>query len=302
MPWPKQVKIVEVGPRDGLQSERGSHLSVSQRVELINLLTNAGLKSIESGSFVSPKHIPAMADSEQVYAQLDHENGLDYSFLVPNQRGYESAVAAGVKSISVFTAASEAFCQRNTNCSIEESFERFSEFIPDAKSRGMRVRGYVSCIFRCPYEGYIQPIKVAKVSEVLLDMGCDEISFGDTIGVGTPQDVINLMQYLSIPKEKIAMHFHDTYGMAIANIATSLENGIHIFDSSISGLGGCPYAEGASGNVATEDLVYLLNGLQISHGINMNQLLKASAFIDATLKRKSGSKVSLALQSECESG
>ncbi|MEB3702013.1 Hydroxymethylglutaryl-CoA lyase [Candidatus Bealeia paramacronuclearis] len=299
MLWPKQVKIVEVGPRDGLQAERGAMLSVAARVKLIDLLSESGLQSLEAGSFVSSKSIPAMANSEDVFDKIQKKPGVDYAFLVPNFKGFEIAQHHGIKSISVFTAASEAFCQRNTKCSIQESFERFSEFIPLAKAQGMRVRGYVSCIFRCPYEGYIQPQKVVQVAETLLDMGCDEIAFGDTIGVGTPQDVIALLERATFPKEKMAMHFHDTYGMAIANITVSLEKGIHIFDASLSGLGGCPYAEGASGNVATEDVIYLLNGLGVDHGVNMNKLMEASAYIDGLLSRKSGSKVALALQGGC---
>lgn len=289
MIFPKQVKIVEVGPRDGLQAE-SIKLSVATRIQLINLLSDSGLKAIEVGSFVSPQWIPQLAGSDEVYQGIRKKEGVDYSLLVPNTKGYEMALENKVHSIAVFTAASETFCKKNINSSIEESLQSFRSFVPEAKAKGLRVRGYISCAIACPFEGPIAPLKVHQIISKLLDLGCDEISLGDTIGVGTPRQVQDLLRGISAPLEKIAVHFHDTYGMGIANIYAALECGITIVDSAISGLGGCPYAPGASGNVATEDVVYLLNGLGIENGVNLQYLLKAAAFINDQLKRETTSK------------
>jgi isopropylmalate/homocitrate/citramalate synthase len=292
---PKSVKIVEVGPRDGLQAESVT-LSPEKRIEFINLLSDTGLMAIEVGSFVSPSWIPQLAHSDQVYQEIERKPGVDYSLLVPNQKGYEEAIQNSVQSISVFTAASETFNTRNINASIEESLANFADFIPKAKALNMRVRGYISCAIACPFEGPTPPERVADITEKLLNIGCDEISLGDTIGVGTPAQVQQLLQNIHAPKEKIAVHFHDTYGQGIANIYAALEMGISIIDSSVSGLGGCPYAPGASGNVATEDVVYLLKGLGVETGINMTKLLKSAEFIDNNLSRRTESKTSFALR------
>ncbi len=290
-----QVKIVEVGPRDGLQSEKTT-LPVSDRVEFINLLSDSGLPAIEVGSFVSPKWVPQLANSDKVYQDIRKKNGVDYSLLVPNEKGYEMALENKVESIAIFTAASELFCRNNINRSIDESLETFGAFVPEAKSRGIRIRGYVSCAIACPYEGYIAPSCVHAVAHHLFEMGCDEISLGDTIGVGTPKHVKNLLKDFPVPLKNVAVHFHDTYGQAIANIYTALEMGIRVIDSSVSGLGGCPFAEGASGNVATEDVVYFLNGEGITTNVDLLKLLVASSFIDTQLQRETTSKASQALR------
>jgi len=292
---PKHVKIVEVGPRDGLQAESVT-LPVETRIQLINFLSDSGLKAIEVGSFVSPQWIPQLARSDEVYKGITKKAGVDYSILVPNTKGYEIASENNVQSIAVFTAASETFCQKNINSSIEKSLESFGHFIPDAKAKGLTVRGYISCAIACPFEGPIDPLTVHEIVSKLLDLGCDEISLGDTIGVGTPQQVQRLLWDIPAPLEKIAVHFHDTYGMGIANIYAALEQGITIVDSSVSGLGGCPYAPRASGNVATEDVVYLLMGLGIEHGVDFKSLLKAASFIDEQLARETTSKSSKALR------
>jgi len=295
MTFPKHVKIVEVGPRDGLQAESQT-LPVEIRIQFIDLLSEIGLKAIEVGSFVSPRWIPSMIDSDQVFDGISKKPGIDYSILIPNQKGFDLALQHKVESTAVFTAASETFCQKNINTSIESSLHTFGEFIPEAKSRGIRVRGYVSCAIACPYEGPIAPERVQDVALKLFDLGCDEISLGDTIGVGTPKQVKNLLHNFPVSLKKLAVHFHDTYGQALANIYAALEEGVSIIDSSVSGLGGCPYAPGASGNVATEDVVYLLNGLGIDHGVNLEALLKAANFIDEKLGRKTTSKSSQALR------
>jgi hydroxymethylglutaryl-CoA lyase len=295
MTLPSHVKIVEVGPRDGLQAE-SQLLSVETRVEWINLLSQTGLKAIEVGSFVSPRWIPQLAESDKVYTHIHKGEGVDYSVLVPNLIGYEMARETHVRSIAIFTAASETFCQKNMNTSINGSFTNFESFIPQAKEHGMRVRGYVSCAIACPYEGPIEPSQVHKIASKLFSLGCDEIALGDTIGVGTPKQVQALLKNIPIPREKLAVHFHDTYGQGIANIYAALQEGISIVDSSASGLGGCPYAPGASGNVATEDVVYLLNGLGIETGVDLPLLLKASDFIDEQLGRKTASKAGCALR------
>ena len=292
---PKYVKIVEVGPRDGLQAESIT-LPVATRIQLINLLSEAGLKALEVGSFVSPKRIPQLAMSNEVFKGIIKKAGVDYSLLVPNFKGYEMALENKVHSIAVFTAASESFCQKNINSSIEGSLQSFRSFVPEAKAKGLRVRGYISCAITCPFEGPIAPVQVHHLVSKLLDLGCDEISLGDTIGVGTPLQVQNLLEGIPAPLGKVAVHFHDTYGQGIVNIYAALERGITIVDSSISGLGGCPYAPGASGNVSTEDVVYLLNGLGIENGINFKNLLKTAAFIDEHLNHTTTSKASRALR------
>jgi len=295
MSLPKSVKIVEVGPRDGLQSESIT-LPLETRIGFIDLLSNTGLKSIEVGSLVSPLWIPQLIDSDKVYQGIIKKEEIDYALLVPNHKGYEIALQNNIHSISVFTAASETFCQKNINASLQESFGLFEKFVPEAKSKGLRVRGYISCAIACPYEGPIPPERVHTIVLKLLSLGCDEISLGDTIGVGTPRQVQDLLKEIPAPLEKIAVHFHDTYGQALANIYAALKRGISIIDSSVSGLGGCPYAPGASGNVATEDVVYLLDGLGIKHGVNLEAILKAGDFIDAAFERKTSSKVACALQ------
>ncbi|WP_455910823.1 hydroxymethylglutaryl-CoA lyase [Pseudomonas putida] len=295
MPLPSHVRLVEVGPRDGLQNE-AQPISVADKVQLVDALTGAGLSYIEVGSFVSPKWVPQMAGSAQVFAQIQRKPGVTYGALAPNLRGFEDAVAAGVKEVAVFAAASEAFSQRNINCSISESLERFAPIMAAAKQHGVSVRGYVSCVLGCPYEGDIAPEQVATVARELYAMGCYEVSLGDTIGTGTAGATRRLFEVVGaqVPRDKLAGHFHDTYGQAIANIYASVLEGITVFDSSIAGLGGCPYAKGASGNVATEDVVYLLNGLGIDTGIDLQALILAGQQISSVLGRPTGSRVAKA--------
>ncbi|MDI9638212.1 hydroxymethylglutaryl-CoA lyase [Geitlerinema splendidum] len=295
MIYPSRVKIVEVAPRDGLQAEKAT-IPVASRIQFINLLSDAGFNTIEVGSFVSPKWVPNMEESDKVYQGITKKEGINYSVLIPNLKGYETALENKVDSIAVFTAASETFCQKNINSSLKESLENFATFIPDAKKNGLWIRGYISCSIACPYEGFILPKKVHEVALTLLSMGCDEISLGDTIGVGTPQQVRELLKGIPVPLEKVAVHFHDTYGQGIANIYAALLEGVSIIDSSASGLGGCPYAPGASGNVATEDVIYLLQGLGIETGVDLSKLLKASFFIDHVLEKETFSKASKALR------
>ncbi|WP_242167322.1 MULTISPECIES: hydroxymethylglutaryl-CoA lyase [unclassified Pseudomonas] len=295
MSLPSHVRLVEVGPRDGLQNE-ARPISVADKVQLVDALTHAGLSYIEVGSFVSPKWVPQMAGSADVFAQIQRKPGVTYGALAPNVRGFEDALAAGVKEVAVFAAASEAFSQRNINCSISESLERFAPIMAAAKQHGVSVRGYVSCVLGCPYEGEIAPQQVAAVARELYAMGCYEVSLGDTIGTGTAGATRRLFEVVGaqVPRDKLAGHFHDTYGQAIANIYASLLEGINVFDSSIAGLGGCPYAKGASGNVATEDVVYLLNGLGIDTGIDLDALIRAGEQISQVLGRPSGSRVAKA--------
>lgn len=296
MSLPKQVKIVEVGPRDGLQNEP-TQLTVATRVALIEALADAGLRTIEAGSFVSPKWVPQMAGSAEIFAALKPRAGVSYAALTPNMVGLEAALAAGVKEVAVFGAASEAFSQKNINCSIAESLARFESVARAAIDAGVAVRGYISCVVGCPYQGAIEPAAVAAVAEQLLAMGCYEISLGDTVGVATPNRVTALLERVQavLPTERLAVHFHDTYGQALANIYRALEMGIATIDSSVAGLGGCPYAAGASGNIATEEVVYLLNGLGIEHGVDLNALARTGAAISAQLNRANGSKVGRAL-------
>ena len=295
MSLPTHVRLVEVGPRDGLQNE-AQPISVADKVRLVDALSAAGLSYIEVGSFVSPKWVPQMAGSAEVFAQIQRTPGVTYGALAPNLRGFEDALAAGVKEVAVFAAASEAFSQRNINCSISESLERFAPIMAAAKQHGISVRGYVSCVLGCPYEGQIAPEQVATVARELYAMGCYEVSLGDTIGTGTAGATRRLFEAVGaqVPREKLAGHFHDTYGQAIANIYASLLEGITVFDSSIAGLGGCPYAKGASGNVATEDVLYLLNGLGIETGIDLEALIGAGQQISKVLGRPTGSRVAKA--------
>lgn len=296
MSLPTKVRIVEVGPRDGLQNEK--QVSTDAKVKLVNDLAGAGLTVIETGSFVSPKWVPQMADSSDVFAAVTRKDGVTYAALTPNVKGLEAAIAAGASEVAVFGAASESFSQKNINCSIDESLERFTPLMAMAKEHGLPVRGYVSCVLGCPYEGDIDVATVAHVAKKLLDMGCYEISLGDTVGVGTPMAVKAMLEAVTtkVPVEKLAVHFHDTYGQALANIFSALQMGIATVDSAVAGLGGCPYAKGASGNVATEELVYMLNGLGIEHGVDLDKLARAGWRISEALNRAPNSKVSLALK------
>ncbi|KAA1155333.1 hydroxymethylglutaryl-CoA lyase [Pseudoalteromonas sp. FUC4] len=294
---PSKVRIVEVGARDGLQNEKT--VSTADKVALINELSTAGLKDIEAGAFVSPKWVPQMADSADVISALNLPD-VNLSALTPNLKGAQAAHAVGIKEFAIFTAASESFCQKNINCSIEQSIERFSEVMAFAKTNNIRVRGYVSCVLGCPYEGEIDPQAVLSVSQKLLDLGCYEVSLGDTIGVGTAKKVTQLIELLltHIDKTKLAVHFHDTYGQALTNIYAALSLGIATVDAAVAGLGGCPYAKGASGNVATEDVVYLLQGLGIEHGIDLKRLSEAGWEITKALGKQPVSKVSVALHTK----
>lgn len=295
MTLPSHVRLVEVGPRDGLQNE-ANPISVADKVQLVDALSAAGLSYIEVGSFVSPKWVPQMAGSAEVFAQIQRKPGVTYGALAPNLRGFEDALAAGVKEVAVFAAASEAFSQRNINCSISESLERFAPIMGAAQQHGVSVRGYVSCVLGCPYEGEIAAEQVAVVARELYAMGCYEVSLGDTIGTGTAGATRRLFEVVGaqVPRDKLAGHFHDTYGQAIANVYAGLLEGIQVFDSSIAGLGGCPYAKGASGNVATEDVLYLLNGLGIHTGVDLDALILAGRQISQVLGRPSGSRVAKA--------
>ncbi|KXG81817.1 hydroxymethylglutaryl-CoA lyase [Pseudomonas mosselii] len=295
MSLPKNVRLVEVGPRDGLQNE-AQPISVADKVQLVDDLTDAGLGYIEVGSFVSPKWVPQMAGSAEVFAGIRQREGVTYAALAPNLRGFEDALAAGVKEVAVFAAASEAFSQRNINCSISDSLKRFEPIMDAARSQGVRVRGYVSCVLGCPYEGRIGAEQVAPVARALYDMGCYEVSLGDTIGTGTAGDTRRLFEVVAaqVPREQLAGHFHDTYGQALANVYAGLLEGISVFDSSVAGLGGCPYAKGATGNVASEDVVYLLQGLGIETGIDLDKLIAAGLRISEVLGRATGSRVARA--------
>ena len=295
------VKIVEVGPRDGLQNEK-TPLTLDDRKNLILDLMKTGLQAIEVGSCVSAKWVPQMADSDVLFAQLPQDPNIQFSLLTPNLKGFESALAVGCKEVAVFTAASESFTRKNINCSIDESFEKFADVMAAAKANDIKVRGYVSCMVDCPYEGAIDPQQVAKVSKRLLDMGCYEVSLGETIGTATPDRVKKVWEAClsELDSQVLAGHFHNTYGMAIANIYQSLNQGIRIFDSSIAGLGGCPYAKGASGNVATEDLYYLLSKMGFETGINLDALMQTSRNISQVLNRNNPSNYANAYwQTKC---
>ena len=295
MPLPKKVKLVEVGPRDGLQNEK-KIIATSVKIELIDRLSDTGLSVIEATSFVSPKWIPQLADHKEVYDGIKKKENVAYPVLVPNLKGFENALACGVQEIAVFTTPSEIFSQRNTNTTVAESMTKISEVMKAAKANQIRVRGYLSCVLGCPYEGEIAPEAVADMAEQLITLGCYEVSLGDTIGVGTPgkTDILLKKVMQKIPQERIAVHFHDTYGQALANIYAALLNGIHVIDSAVAGLGGCPYAAGASGNVASEDVLYMLNGLEIETGVDLNKLIATGRFIANQLDKPVQSKVSLA--------
>ena len=293
----RKVRIVEVGPRDGLQNEPGE-VPTAIKVELIERLADAGLPAVEATAFVSPKWIPQMADHTEVLERVRRKPGVSYPVLTPNLKGLEAARAAGAAEVAVFGAASEAFSKKNINCSIAESLERFRPIAVEAKKHDIKVRGYVSCVLGCPYEGPVAPERVAEVAGALYDMGCYEVSLGDTIGVGTPGKTRAMIQACSerVPIERLAGHYHDTYGQALANIYASLEAGVSTFDSSIAGLGGCPYAAGASGNVATEDVVYMLHGLGIDTGVDLKALVGIGRWICGVLGREPASKVNKALK------
>ncbi len=297
MAFPRHVRLFEMGARDGLQNEPGAVIDTAIKVELINRLSECGLTHIEAASFVSPKWVPQMGDAAAVMNGIKRKAGVTYSALTPNLQGLEGAIAAGADEVAVFGAASEAFTQKNINCSISESLERFAPVIERAQACNIRVRGYVSTVMGCPYEGETDPAQVAAVSRELLNMGCYEISLGDTIGTGTPLKAKRMLEAVSkeVPVEKLAAHFHDTYGQALANLYAVIEEGIAVIDASVAGLGGCPYAKGASGNVATEDVLYLLNGLGIQTGVDLEKLAQTGHWITAQLGRTSGSKVALAM-------
>ncbi|UTW46553.1 hydroxymethylglutaryl-CoA lyase [bacterium SCSIO 12696] len=297
---PKRVKIVEVGPRDGLQNEK-QPIDAATKIELIDRLTDAGLGYIEAGAFVNPNWVPQMAGSEEVFQGIKRKQGVTYAALAPNMKGFERALEVNASEVAIFAAASEAFSQKNINCSIAESLERFQPIMAAAKEKNLPVRGYVSCVVGCPYEGEVAPEKVREVSTALYNMGCYEVSLGDTIGVGTPAKIQQVVAACAqdVPLENLAVHLHDTYGQAIANIYAALQMGVSVVDSSVAGLGGCPYAKGASGNVATEDVVYLLDGLGIEHDTDLQKLIDAGNFITGKLNRENGSKVAQAKNAAC---
>ena len=300
---PKKVKIVEVGPRDGLQNEK-EFVPIETKVELINQLSNAGFPNIEAASFVSPKWIPQMAGSAEVMATIARKSGIIYSALTPNMKGYEDALAAKTDEIVIFSAASEAFAQKNINCSIAESVERFIPVVNAAKRDGIRVRGSISCSFGCPYQGLVEPRQVAEVVKRMMDLGCDEIDIADTIGVGTPGQVAAVFEEILAfaPKELFSGHFHDTYGQSLANIYAAMEMGISIFHSSIAGLGGCPYAKGATGNVATEDVLYMLKGLSIETGIDFDAAVNIGEYITKKIGRPNASRAGRAITAKKSTG
>ena len=297
----EKITVVEVGPRDGLQNEPTA-LSLATKVMLIDKLTEAGLPVVEAGAFVSPKWVPQMAESAAVFTAIDRRAGVRYPMLVPNARGMRDAIAAGVEEVAIFGAASETFSQRNINCSIADSLRRFAEVAVMAAEAGISLRGYVSCVLGCPYEGGVDPAKVAWVAGELAALGCREVSLGDTIGVGTPGKARALIRQVAqtTPVDRLAAHFHDTYGQALANLYAVLEEGVRIVDSAIAGLGGCPYAKGASGNVATEDVVYMAHGLGLDTGVDMDRLLDASRFVSGAIGRPPVSKAAQALLAQTD--
>ncbi len=297
MNLPSNVTIVEVGPRDGLQNEKQA-ISLEEKLELVHRLSQTGLKVIEAGSFVSPKWVPQMAASETLFQTMTRAPGIRYSALVPNQRGLDTAIACGVEEVALFAAATETFSKTNINCSIAESLQRFADLAKQAIDHGMRVRGYISCVLGCPYEGDVNPEIVTQLSQQLLDMGCYECSLGDTIGVGSAGSTEAMFEHLcanNVAVEKLAFHAHDTYGQALANILVALNFGVATIDASVAGLGGCPYAKGASGNVATEDVLYMLNGLGISHGANLEVVVECGNYISAVLNRPNQSRAANAI-------
>jgi len=293
---PKKVRIVEVGPRDGLQNEK-MEVPTKVKLELIGRLADAGLPAVEATAFVSPKWIPQMADHTEVLEGIKRKPGVSYPVLTPNLKGFEAARAAGATEVAVFGASSESFSRKNINCTIAESLERFRPVTDAARQAGIKVRGYISCVLGCPYEGEVAPAKVAEVARALHDMGCYEISLGDTIGVGTPGKTKAMIEACAteVPIARLAGHYHDTYGQALANIYASLELGVATFDSSVAGLGGCPYAKGASGNVATEDVVYMLNGLGIETGVDLDKVVEIGRWICGVIGKEPQSKAGKAI-------
>ena len=287
----EHVRIVEVGPRDGLQNEK-SIIAARDKIELINRLTETGLSCIEATSFVSPKWIPQLADAAEVFSGIIRKPGVSYPVLVPNEQGFDRALAVGATEVAVFSAASEAFNKKNINASIDESIERFKPILLRAATLGVKVRGYVSTVLGCPYQGDVPVADVVRVARRMHDLGCYEISLGDTIGIGTPVKAREMLRAVAnaVPMSALAVHFHDTRGQALANILACLEEGVRVVDSAVSGTGGCPYAKGASGNVATEDVVYMLHGLGIETGVNLDKLVETGVWISAILQRESGSK------------
>jgi hydroxymethylglutaryl-CoA lyase len=294
-----QVRIIEMGPRDGLQNEKTA-VSVEARIAFIVALVAAGLTTVEIGAFVSPKAIPQMASSDAVLRGVSHLLGAEFHVLVPNEKGYDAARAAGAKAISVFAAASEGFSRANINCTVAESIERFKPVLARAKTDGVKVRGYISCVLGCPFDGEIKPKAVADLANALWALGCYEISLGDTIGVGTPDKAKEMLRAVgaNIPADKLAMHFHDTYGQALANLYAGLEQGVRVIDAAAGGLGGCPYAPGATGNVATEDVVYMLEGMGIRTGVDMDKLLAATNEMSGVLGKPPVSRVASALNAK----
>lgn len=290
------VRLYEVGPRDGLQNEQ-KLVPTDVKVALIEKLAAAGLTKIEATSFVSPKWVPQMADSTDVMTQINRVAGVDYPVLTPNLKGFEAAAKVGATEVAIFGAASESFSQKNINCSIAESLERFLPIMAQAAAQNIAVRGYVSCVVGCPYEGKIDPAVVADVAAKMMDMGCYEVSLGDTVGVGTPKDIRDMLTVVMdrVPGDKLALHCHDTYGQALANILAGLDMGIAVIDSSVAGLGGCPYAAGASGNVATEDVLYMLNGMGVKTGVDLDKIIEAAWYISDFLGHAPNSKVAVAL-------
>ncbi|MEN1940838.1 hydroxymethylglutaryl-CoA lyase [Luteimonas sp. MJ246] len=295
----RQVRIVEVGPRDGLQNE-SAIVSTAAKIELIDRLSATGLQTVEATSFVSPKWVPQLADAAEVYAGITRRDGVDYPVLVPNLQGYERAHAAGADEVAVFTAASDAFNRRNTNAGIDESLARFAPVLERARADGVRVRGYVSTVLGCPYQGEVPLDDVVRVAHALHAMGCYEVSLGDTIGVGTPGKARDMLRAVAaeVPMAALAVHFHDTWGQALANVLACLEEGVAVVDAAVSGTGGCPYAKGASGNLATEDLVYMLHGLGVETGVDLDALADTGTWLSGILGRASGSKVARALSAQ----
>ncbi|PJJ96051.1 hydroxymethylglutaryl-CoA lyase [Lysobacteraceae bacterium NML03-0222] len=295
MSQPNHVRIVEVGPRDGLQNEK-TFIATADKIELINRLSQTGLKTIEATSFVSPKWVPQMADAAEVFAGIEKHPDISYPVLTPNLQGYERAKAVGAKEVAVFTAASETFNRKNTNAGIDESLQRFAPILEAARADGIKVRGYVSTVLGCPYQGEVPLEDVVRVARALHQMGCYEISLGDTIGVGTPGKARAMLRAVSeaVPMSALAIHFHDTYGQALANILACLEEGVAVVDAAVSGTGGCPYAKGASGNVASEDVVYMLHGLGVETGIDLDRLVETGQWLAGKLGRTTSSKVTYA--------
>jgi hydroxymethylglutaryl-CoA lyase len=294
--FPKRVKIVEVGPRDGLQAETTA-VATETKIDLVNRLSRSGIGNIEAASFVSPKWVPQMSDGLRVMSEIERVPGVIYSALTPNMRGFENAIEANVDEVVIFGSASEAFSHRNLNCSISEGIERLRPVAVAAKDAGLRLRGSISCCFGCPYEGQVDPDSVVEVVQRLKDLGCDEIDLADTVGVGTARKVAAIIERTAkiFPLDRLAGHFHDTYGQGLANILASMQIGMNIFHSSVAGLGGCPYARGATGNVATEDVLYLLHGLGIETGVDLDAIVGTGHFISDAINRPNGSRAGKAL-------